>query len=64
MVLTAALSDVKLEFIDGQKGDKIPDKALPPGASRADLGDGYIGSWRAHLNAIATWVFRLDSRSP
>jgi len=52
MRLQASLSNVDLEFIDGVRGQDVPDKALVnlPDAKR--LPDANIGSWRGHMNAI------------
>lgn len=56
MVLAAAVSNLQLEWVDGVMGEDIPDKVLPPGDARAHMGNGTIGAWRAHLNAIRTSV--------
>ena len=44
------MSDIEIDFIDGVKGDEVPDKAIPKFKNRVK--DGEIGSWRAHMNAI------------
>ncbi|MCJ1350623.1 MAG: hypothetical protein MMC33_000604 [Icmadophila ericetorum] len=56
MLVTAALTDIRLDWIDGVKGDDVLEKTLPPPATKANLPAGNIGSWRAHLNAIAAVV--------
>ncbi|PQE25029.1 glycosyltransferase family 25 protein [Rutstroemia sp. NJR-2017a BVV2] len=48
-VLAASLTGFRVEFIAGLKGDKLSDKARPPGLK---LVDGSFGSWRTHMNAI------------
>lgn len=58
MALGAALSNLKIEFVDGIIGDKVPDKAIPathPEHKRPL--DPVVGSWRAHLNAIQESAF-------
>ncbi|KAI9650870.1 hypothetical protein NHQ30_000905 [Ciborinia camelliae] len=49
MVLSASLTGFEVEFVEGMKGDQIPDKARPPGLT---LKDGALGSWRGHMNVI------------
>ena len=56
MILIVALSNIKLNWIAGVKGEDVPEKVLPPPASRANIKIGNIGSWRAHLHAIASSV--------
>ncbi|MCJ1240708.1 hypothetical protein MMC14_008712 [Varicellaria rhodocarpa] len=56
MILIVALSNIKLNWIAGVKGEDVPEKVLPPPASRANIKIGNIGSWRAHLHAIASIV--------
>lgn len=52
LTLAAATSDISIDYIDGVPGDKVLDKVLPPDSSREKLGNGNIGSWRAHMDAI------------
>ena len=52
LILATAVSNIEFEFVDGVQGDTIPEKALPPGEHKS-LNPNTIGSWRAHLNAIA-----------
>lgn len=52
MVLQAAVSDATVEFIDGIRGDKVVDSAIPKSKGRQRLDSGPIGAWRAHLNAV------------
>ena len=56
MLLTATLSGLDLNWIDGLVGKTILEKVLPPPAAQKHFKPGNIGSWRAHLNAIATFV--------
>ncbi|KAF6821446.1 glycosyltransferase family 25 protein [Colletotrichum plurivorum] len=58
MLLQAALSDMDLEFIDGVPGGDIPDKAIPKTSEHDRLGNGAIGCWRGHMNALAEIVRR------
>lgn len=53
MLLQAALTDMNLEFIDGVPGANVPDKAIPKTTEHDRLGDGAIGCWRGHMNALA-----------
>ena len=59
MLLSAALSNISLSWINGVKGEDVLAKVLPPPGA-GQLRPGEIGSWRAHLDAIATLV-PLDS---
>lgn len=52
LTLTAALTGFHVEFVDGVKGETIPDKAVPLGTDRHVLGESNLGSWRGHMNAI------------
>ncbi|KAK3337215.1 hypothetical protein B0T19DRAFT_437884 [Cercophora scortea] len=52
MVLQAAVSNMKIDFIDGVMGADVPDKAVPKERDQKRMGDPLIGSWRAHMNAI------------
>lgn len=52
MFLQAALSDIRIEFVDGVNGKDIPDKAIPMTFERERMNDASLGSWRAHINAI------------
>ena len=56
MVLSAALSDIQVEFVDGVIGKDVVDKAIPvkPGHNR--MPDPVIGCWRAHMDAIEEFV--------
>jgi hypothetical protein len=52
IVLTAALSNISIEWVEGVTGDQVPDKVLPPGDSKKNLRAGDIGAWRGHINAL------------
>jgi len=51
MALAAAVSDLRLDWIDGVKGADVLDKTLPLGKSKQPS-EGSKGSWRAHMNAV------------
>ncbi|EFY97899.1 glycosyl transferase family 25 protein [Metarhizium robertsii] len=59
MILGAALSGLKINFIDGVKGEDVYEKAIPVPEDRNNhlKGPG-LGSWRAHMNAIHDVVRR------
>ncbi|TRX96439.1 hypothetical protein FHL15_002711 [Xylaria flabelliformis] len=50
--LTSALTGFHVEFMDGVRGESIPDQAVPPGVDRKALMETNLGSWRGHMNAI------------
>jgi len=52
LVLTGALTGFHVEFIDGVKGESIPDKVVPAQIDRKALMEANLGSWRGHMNAI------------
>ncbi|KAI9871453.1 MAG: hypothetical protein M1830_002902, partial [Pleopsidium flavum] len=52
LTLTSSLTGFKLDWIDGVKGEEIPDKAVPFGTNRTLLWENNLGSWRGHMNAI------------
>ncbi|KAI1395143.1 glycosyltransferase family 25 protein [Hypoxylon fuscum] len=52
MALTSSLTGFHVEWINGVKGESIPDKAVPFGADRKKLWETNLGSWRGHMNAV------------
>ncbi|KAH8753601.1 glycosyltransferase family 25 protein [Diaporthe sp. PMI_573] len=50
--LSAALTGFDFEWVDGVRGETIPDKAVPFGIDRKKLMETNLGSWRGHMNAI------------
>lgn len=50
VVLSAALSDIDLDLVEGVYGDTVIDKAVPlgPGAMTASE----KGCWRSHMNVL------------
>ena len=52
--LAASLTNLKLDYIDGIRGETIPNKALPKGQEERKMPNNTLGSWRAHMNAIRT----------
>ena len=52
IVLAATLSNFEIEFVDGVRGETVPDKVIPPGLGRGRFNDGEIGCWRAHANVL------------
>ena len=55
MILALDASNIHYEFIDGVHGEDVAKKALPP-KSNPELTQNNIGSWRAHVNALARVV--------
>ncbi|KAH9904585.1 glycosyltransferase family 25 protein [Xylariomycetidae sp. FL2044] len=51
ITLTSALTGFHVEFVDGVKGESIPDKAVPFGVDRKLLWENNLGSWRGQINA-------------
>ncbi|KAL5393530.1 hypothetical protein DPSP01_000344 [Paraphaeosphaeria sporulosa] len=52
MTLSAASSNMQLEFVDGVTGDSIKQSAYPPPQENIKLLPGIRGSWRTHMNAL------------
>ncbi|KAI1385301.1 glycosyltransferase family 25 protein [Hypoxylon trugodes] len=52
IALTSALTGFNVEWIDGVRGEAVPDKAVPFGADRKKLWETNLGSWRGHMNAV------------
>ncbi|KAI1873785.1 uncharacterized protein JN550_003054 [Neoarthrinium moseri] len=52
LALTSALTGFQVEFVDGVKGESVPDKAVPFKADRQSLWENNLGSWRGHMNAV------------
>jgi hypothetical protein len=51
MSLSATLSDLQMEYVDGVAGDDVFEKVLPP-SNKKTMAKGNVGSWRAHMNAL------------
>lgn len=59
IVLSAALSDIELEVVNGVYGDTVKDKAIPAGPGKMTASEK--GCWRSHMNIIQESVlFFLD----
>ncbi len=52
IALTAALTGFDVEWVDGVRGESVPDKAVPFGVDRKKLMETNLGSWRGHMDAI------------
>jgi hypothetical protein len=58
MILSAALSNMEVEFVDGVLGESVKDSVIPsPEGKLRRLGNSSIGSWRGHMNAIQEFVY-------
>lgn len=62
MVLSAALSDMSIDMVDGVLGEAVSDKAIPSTEDHKRMPEPQIGSWRGHMNAIQESVFYIVSR--
>lgn len=58
IALTSSLTGFDVEWVDGVRGEEIPDKAVPFGVDRGVLMETNLGSWRGHMNAIRRYVGR------
>lgn len=56
LTLTSSLTGFSLDWINGVRGEDIPDKAIPFGADREKLWNNNLGSWRGHMNAVRRYV--------
>lgn len=54
MSLAAALAGLQVEYVDGITD--VDKKILPPGGAEAGLNRGNLGSWRAHVTTLRTYV--------
>jgi hypothetical protein len=62
IVLSAALSDMSIDLVDGVLGDTVPDKAIPAIEEHTRMPDPVIGCWRGHMNTIRESVsYRMPS---
>ncbi|TGJ83237.1 hypothetical protein E0Z10_g5517 [Xylaria hypoxylon] len=52
LALTSALTGFHVEFVDGVRGESIPDQAVPFRVDRKALLETNLGSWRGHMNVI------------
>ncbi|KAF2637977.1 hypothetical protein P280DRAFT_405620 [Massarina eburnea CBS 473.64] len=52
MTLSAAVSNIALDFVPGVTGDSIKPSAYPPPSENQKLQAGIRGSWRTHMNAL------------
>lgn len=52
LALTTALTGFHVDWVDGVRGETIPDKAVPFRIDRKLLMETNLGSWRGHMNAI------------
>lgn len=60
MSLSAAVSNIKLEFVDGVTGESIKPSAYPPPEENIKLLSGIRGSWRTHMNALQKFVHQVS----
>lgn len=52
IVLSAALSNMTIDLVDGVLGNTVVDKAIPTMEEHERMKDPVIGCWRGHMNAI------------
>lgn len=60
LTLISSLVGFKVDWIDGVKGESVPDKALPYGVDRVRLWENNLGSWRGHMNAVRRYGTAFD----
>ncbi|KAG5918632.1 hypothetical protein E4U42_006789 [Claviceps africana] len=58
MTLAAALSEIRIHFVNGVKGEEVSEKAVPVPENGQHLEGPSLGSWRGHMNAIQEVVRR------
>lgn len=58
MILQSSLTGFEVEWVNGMKGEEIPEKALPLGTERHMIGNANLGSWRGHMNAVRSVIER------
>jgi len=63
MALAGAVSGLQLSYVDGVRGSDVEDRTLPADALDRRILPGNKGSWRAHMNALRTWVTLPSSTS-
>ncbi|ORY54723.1 family 25 glycosyltransferase [Pseudomassariella vexata] len=51
VALSSALTGFHVQWVDGVRGESVPDKAIPFGTDRQRYGQNELGCWRAHMNA-------------
>lgn len=56
LTLISSLTGFNVDWIDGVRGQSVPDKALPYGVDRVKLWENNLGSWRGHMNAVRTYA--------
>ncbi|KAK7999600.1 glycosyltransferase family 25 protein [Apiospora arundinis] len=56
LVLTSSLTGFSVEFVDGVRGDSVPEKAIPFGQNKDSLPVTYRGSWRSHMNVVRSII--------
>lgn len=57
LTLTSSLVGFKIDWVNGVKGESIPDKAVPFGTDRVKLWENNLGSWRGHMNAVRGYAY-------
>ena len=50
MSLAAALTDLRIDYVDGVTD--VDKKYLPPGGKEVNLDSGGLGNWRVHMNIV------------
>ncbi len=54
LALTSSLTGFRIDWVDGVRGETIPDTAVPFGVNRVKLWENNLGSWRGHMNVVRT----------
>lgn len=59
MALASSLTGFDVEWVDGVRGEDVPDKAVPFKVDRKKLTETNLGSWRGHMNAVRRYAARF-----
>ena len=54
MILSAALTGIDVEIVEGVYGDSVQDKTIPSGPGNMKITE--VGCWRSHMNVLSESV--------
>ncbi|KAL3418812.1 Procollagen galactosyltransferase 1 [Phlyctema vagabunda] len=58
IALQSSLTGFQVDWIDGVKGEEVVEKAVPKGMDKKIFPAANLGSWRGHMNAVASVIER------